>query len=130
MRNAILMMLLAVVSGRAAAEWVWVGDTSTAAIYWDPATIRRTGNIVNMGVLHDLKTAVLSETNGIHYASQKLQAEYDCKEEQWRMLYFSWYSGNMGGGKMVEYLADSFKWKPVPLGSGVEALWQLACGKK
>lgn len=130
MRKAILAVLLAVVSGSAAAEWVWVGNTSNAAIYLDSATIRRTGDIVNMGVLYDLKTAVLSETNGIHYASQKLQSEYDCKEEQWRVLYFSWYSGNMGDGKMVEYVADSFKWKPVPPGSGAEALWQLACGEK
>ncbi len=130
MRKAILAIVLAAVSASAVAEWVWAGDTSNAAIYFDPGTISRTGDIANMGVLHNLKTPVLSETNGIHYASQKLQSEYDCREEQWRMLYFYWYSGTMGAGKMVEYHADAFKWNPVPSGSAAEALWRLACGKK
>ena len=130
MHKAVLMTLLAAVSSSAAAELVWLGDTSDAAIYFDTATIQWTGDIANMAVLYDLKTPVLSETNGHYYASQRLQSQYDCKEGQWRMLHFSWYSKNMGGGKMVEHVADSFQWKPVPPGSGVEALWKLACGKR
>jgi hypothetical protein len=130
MRKIVVTMLLTVMSSSAGAEWVRAGDTGNAAIYFDPATLSRAGNIVNMDVLYDLKAAVHSMTNGNQYASQKSQTEYDCKDKQWRMLNFSWYSGNMGAGKMVEYLADAFKWEPVPPGSGVEALWQLACGKR
>ena len=83
-----------------------------------------------MGTLHDLKSAIVSKTNGKPYASQKLQSEYDCRDVRWRMLHFSWYSRNMGAGEMVEYLADSYKWDPVPPGSGVEVLWQFACERK
>ena len=129
-RRAILLLLLAFASGSAAAEWVWVGDTSDAGIYADPAGMRRSDNVVTLGALYDLKRAVLSKTNGNRYASQILRSEYDCKEEKWRMLSYSWHSASMGAGKMVEELTDSFKWEPVPPGSGVAALWQFACGRR
>ena len=130
MHRAILTLLLALLSHSAAAQWVEVGDTGNATVYVDPATIRRAGSMVKMGTLYDLKTAVVSKTNGKRYLSQKMQTEYDCREARWRMLHFSWHSGNMGGGEMVESLSDSYKWEPVPPGSGVEILWQLACGRK
>lgn len=129
-RKTILMLLLAFASASAAADWVWVGDTSDAGIYVDPGSVRRSDDVVKMGVLYELKRAVLSKTNGNRYASQILQSEYDCRDEKWRMLSFSWHSGSMGAGKMVEELTDSYKWESVPPGSGVAALWQFACARR
>ena len=130
MRKAIVMLLLAVVSSGAAAEWVKVGETSSATVYVDPATVRRDGDLVKIETLYDLKAAIVSKNNGKAYTSQKSQSAYDCKEAQWRMLSFSWYSKNMSEGKMVEYLSDTYKWEPIRPGSGVEMLWQFACGKR
>lgn len=129
MRKVMLMVLPAVVSGSVAAEWVEVGYTSVATVYVDPATIRRNGNLVKMETLYNLKTAIVSMTNGKPYVSQKMQSEFDCKEEKWRMHYFSWYSRNMGGGEMVEHVSDSYAWRPVPPGSGNEIFWEIACDK-
>ncbi len=128
-RMIALAVLLAVVSSDAAAEWIKVGGASSADIYVDPATIRRTGNIVEVVALYDLKTAIVSKTNGIPYASQKSQSDYNCVETKWRMLQFWWYSKNMGEGKMVEAEADTYEWAPVRPGSGAQILWQRVCGK-
>jgi hypothetical protein len=48
MRKPILMMLLAVVSSSAAAEWVELGSNEISTAYSDPATIRRNGDMVKM----------------------------------------------------------------------------------
>ena len=130
MGKVILMILLSVVSGSAAAEWVKVAKLEAGSLYVDPATIRSDGNLVIIGTLYDLETPVINETNGKPYVSQKLQSEYDCKEKRWRMLEYSWYTGKMGEGQMVENFSDSYKLKPIPSGSAAEIMWKLACGKK
>lgn len=130
MLKAILMVLLAVVSHDAAAEWVKVAGASSADIYVDPATIRRTGNIVGVVALYDLKTAIVGAANDIPYLSQKSQTEYNCVEGKWRMVQFSWYSKNMGEGKMVESVTDSYEWAQVPPRTGANILWRVACGKQ
>jgi len=53
MRKAILMMLLAMASGNAAAEWVKVAETHRSVIYVNPASIRKVGHIVKMWSLAD-----------------------------------------------------------------------------
>ncbi|MCX7141995.1 MAG: hypothetical protein NT123_13130 [Proteobacteria bacterium] len=125
----ILTILLAIVCGNAAAEWIKLTELEAGSVYVDPASVLRDGDVVKLGSLYDLKSAIVSMTNGKPYASQKLQSEYDCRGEKWRMLHFSWHSGKMGEGKMVEYLADAYAWAPVPPGSGVQILWDFACGK-
>jgi hypothetical protein len=130
MRKAILMMLLAVVSSSAAAAWVKVVKLEAGSLYVDPATIRSDGNLVRIGALYDLNTPVIKETNGKPYASQKVQSEFDCKEKLWRMLEYSWYTGKMGEGQMVENFAESYKLKPIRSGSAAEIMWKLACAKK
>ena len=128
MRKAILIMLLAGVSSNAAAEWVEVGSSEKTTVYVDPATIRRAGNLVKMWNLIDLKTATLT-AGSKPYTSQMTQAEFDCKEEQWRRLYFSWHSGNMTRGEIVYSDSNPGTWEPVPPGSATEVLWKFACGK-
>jgi hypothetical protein len=129
-RRPVLALLLMVVSSSAAAEWIRVTELEAGSVYVDPATIRRDGDWVKMGTLIELKTAFVSKTNGRPYQSQKLQGEFDCEKEQWRQSSVSWYSGNMGEGKMVEYISDSYKWEPIRAGSAVEVLRQFACSKK
>jgi hypothetical protein len=130
MRKAILMTLLAVVSSSAAAGWIEAVSDERSTIYVDPATIRSDGNLVRIGALYDLNTPVIKETNGKPYASQKVQSEFDCKEKLWRMLEYSWYTGKMGEGQMVENFAESYKLKPIRSGSAAEIMWKLACAKK
>jgi hypothetical protein len=97
MRRAILTMLLAIVSSSATAEWVAVSRDETSAMYADPATIRRTGDMVEMSTLLDFKAAQ-ARPYGTPYMSQKTQHEYDCKGHRARIIHFLRYSETMGGG--------------------------------
>ncbi len=121
-------LLLAVVSGNAAAEWVQVGSNATTTAYADPATIRRAGDTVKMWDLLDFKAAL--EIHKKQYLSQKSQTEHDCKEEQSRILYVTAHSENMGAGVVVNSESGPGKWLPISPGSIRQSLWDFACRKR
>ncbi len=131
MLKVILMMLLAVVSNSAMAEWVKVYFNHTETIYADFASEQNEGNIVKMRSLSDYKT--LQKTrNGIAYLSTIEPGEYDCNEEKVRALSAFRYSKNMGSGKMVSR-SSSFlneNWAQLVPGNIDHVLWKHACGKK
>ena len=128
MRKALLMMLLGVVSSSAVAEWVEVGGNETTTTYADPATIRKTGNMVKMWHLLDYTKARGIEAHKPHL-SVKMQDEYDCKQERTRTIALSLHSGNMGEGEVLGTSTDPGKWQPVSPDTLVETLWEFACGK-
>jgi len=128
MRKVILMMLLAVVSNGAMAEWVKVGSNKNTAIYVDQTTIQRAGNMSKVWQLTDFNTP--NKDMGEEYLSTKDQNEYDCKEAKLRRRASSQHSKNMGGGKVVYSDSYTSKWKPVPPDSGLEILWKFACVKR
>lgn len=125
MRNAILMLLLAVTSGSAAAAWVLIGRNEITAAYADPASISRTGNVVRMRDMFDLKTARTLDKKP--YLSMTREVEYDCKEERSRLLSFSGHSKSMAAGEVVYSASDPHNWEPISSSSGNATLWKFAC---
>ena len=119
-------MLLAAVSSAAAAEWIEVDFDGNATFYADLATIRKAGDRVKMWTLIDYKTV----RAGNPYMSIRGQSEFDCKKERMRSLFLSFYSGNMGGGRVVDSDDDPSKWTRVALVPVNNSLWQIACGKR
>ncbi len=129
MRNAIAIMLLAVVSNNVFAEWVVLGGNDEFTTYVDSTTMRKTGNLVKMWNLKDFKASVAE--SGYAFLSSKEQREYDCQEEMTQLLSLVKYSGNMGnGGVVFSGSPASPKRISVVPGSAGEAEWQFACGKK
>jgi hypothetical protein len=122
-------LLLAVVSGGAAAEWIALGVNESSTIYADSATIAKAGDRVRMWHLLDFNSVQIKAT-GRRYISEKLQYEYDCKEERARLLSYLSHTGNMAGGAMVEGDWHPQKWEPVPEGSVIDYLRKYACGKR
>ena len=129
MKRLLMGLMLAITAGAASAEWTQSGEGESFIHYVDIATIRRNGNLVKMWDLMDYKT--VRTVSGISYLSDKSQIEYDCKEEKERMLAFTYFSGQMGNGKVV-YSNGAVKdeWEPIEPGSVAETLWKIACGKK
>jgi hypothetical protein len=80
MRKMILILLLAVVSSNAMAEWVAVNRSKYATGYANPATIVKDGNIAKMWSLVDCKT-ITRFIGGPPFMSIKSQEEFDCKEK-------------------------------------------------
>jgi len=122
------MTLLTAVSSSAMAEWVKVSDGSLgSSTYANPATVHRSGKIVDMLDMTDFKSA--QTFNGIAYLSLTAQSQYDCKEELTRELSEDAYSGNMGTGKSVLNYGVR-EWHPVSSHNASESLLKFACGKK
>ena len=133
MRKFIMLLLLAMVSSGAAAEWVAMGSADSGDTYFDiyvDPTIHKSGNMVQMWVMFDFKTVQVDEY-GRQYLSDKAQHQYDCKDERSRTLYFTLHSGNMGHGNVV-YLGDGIRnnWIPISSDSISEGNWKIACGKQ
>src|SRR5688572_25185932 len=77
----VVMMVLAVASGVAVADWTKVATTeSDTDIYVDRATISKSGNLARMWILEDRKVA--DTFSGKTFLSAKLHYEYDCKDNQ------------------------------------------------
>lgn len=130
MTQLLLITLLFLSSGPGYAEWMWIDDKAKDGMttYANPDTIRRKGDRVKMWELFDFKTA--EHVAGKSHLSFKMQNEYDCTEARTRRLAGTFFSGNMGRGKVVYSNATKDKWGPVPPGSVNQDLWKLACSKK
>ncbi|MEK6707896.1 MAG: surface-adhesin E family protein [Pseudomonadota bacterium] len=127
MPKAMLMLLLAVVSSSAAAQWVRAGNDGEFAHYADLSTTGKTHNSrVRMRTLIDFKTAHRA-AQGITFLSSVTKVEYDCKEGESRDLHTKFYSGNMSRGRVVHVDNNPGVWESIQPGSMSEILWKAAC---
>jgi hypothetical protein len=126
MFRILIILLLAVVSGNVAAEWIRYSESESQTSYVDSRPPHRDGDKAKIWSLFVFKKVQF--TNGRPYISQKSQAEFDCKNEQWRINYYSYHTGDMASGELVISSADPTKWAPIPPDSGmIEGLWKLVC---
>ena len=132
MKRLVLLILLVLSSAPAYGEWVEVSvNVETGEkVYVDPDTIRRRGDIAEMWVLYDNKTA--QPAVGHAYLSKTVQNEYHCAEAMKRMVSVKEFSGHMGSGEVLHMNSSLFstaRWMPTRVGLG-ETLLKVACGKK
>ena len=120
-------LLLAALSGSAAAEWMILVDNDDYIAYVDPLTISRDGDRAQMSDLIDLKSPRPSPRGNPH-ASSKSVSEFDCQGPRMRPLVFTLHSDQMGDGEVVEDVAISGGWLPVTPGTLLDVLWRYACG--
>ena len=129
MKKLLLTLLapLLLVTGSAWAEWVWVAESDNANLYIDPSTIRKDGNLVKVWKISDLK-----QRHKDGELSRRVRAEYDCKEERYRVLSLSEHSGPMASGTTLfthDYLGEPDKWKQIPPESVGETVQKIVCSK-
>lgn len=126
MRKLALMILLAVVSSNAMAEWVKVGHNEGITIYTDPSTISRADDLVKLWKLVDYQKAPAQNFTK-PFKSFKVHIEFDCKEGNSRRVAQTFYSDNMGEGDAV--LAENID-EHWTLHNLADTLWKIACEKK
>lgn len=129
MCKVILMVLMAIVSSNAVADWVEVGHNEVATVYADPTTIRKAGNRVKMWHLIDYKMVQVPEKPFKPYTSMRGHIEYDCKEEQSKILSTLFDTGKMSEGGTVDIDSEPGQWESFPPRSFNESLWKIACNK-
>jgi len=130
MKKLLLTLALVFISTDTMAEWTKVGESDRKGgytAYADLASIRKAGNRVKMWILFDYK--IEQKASGTNFLSEKIRREYDCAEEQMRVLAFSLFSWNMEKGELVRSYSQPQKWEEVQPGSMDEAEWKVACGK-
>ena len=128
MARLLLMIILALSSGPAYAEWEPVNtNNSGETMYVDRGTILRTGDMVKMWALYDFTT--IQSVWNVSFMSRESQREYDCIGKRTRRITLTYFSGNMGSGTVVYSDADEHKWEPVQPHSVSEILWKVACSK-
>ena len=125
----VLVTLLVLSSGPVCAEWELVSgdDAAKLTVYVDRDTIQRKGNLATMWQLYDYRT--IQTVAGDSLLSIQRHNEYDCTAERTRMLAYTWFSSNMGKGRVVYKTADAQPWEPVVPRSINQSLWKVACSK-
>ena len=123
MKNLAFVLLL--LSTPAWAEWTRVDGNEDSDAYVDLATIRKHGNVLNVWVLLDYKTA--HQWSDLLYWSLKTQREYDCDGKRQHTLNSLFHSEHMGSGESVYTVPGGTSWAALPPDSIDETLWKFTC---
>ena len=101
MKRLLTTIVLFLVCCAANAEWRFVSTDDTGDKYYaDPATKKRTGNIVRIWTLVDyVKKPLVS--HGIAAHSIRGYMQFDCNERSSLLLDMTAFNGNMGKGEIV-----------------------------
>jgi hypothetical protein len=118
-----LLALFLLFTGSAWAEWVFIGSTTKADVFIDPATIRKDANLRKVWQVYDLK----QRDKGV--LSDRGRAEYDCSQERYRWLYSSTHGGAMASGELLSSDANIGAWRDIPPDSIANEVLQIVCGK-
>lgn len=120
----LFLVCLMMLAGSAWAEWVVFGESDTATSYFDPATIRKDGNMRRVWQLQDLR-----ERGRGGEMSRRMRYEYDCKQERMRILGISGHSRSMAGGEILLTAGEDNNWEAIAPGTVAETMLEIACAK-
>ncbi len=121
------LLLLALASADAMAEWNKFGTLSEASVYIDRASIQRHAGVARMWDLFDFRSA--QEVDGKNYLSLKSLAEYDCAEQRTRPLRIIAFTRNMGNGSVASSMESAGPWENIVPSTMEESLWRQACSR-
>jgi hypothetical protein len=128
--RALGALLLALLSGGAAADWTPVrSDGDIYSAYADQASIRPRGANVSMSGLYDFRRRDFTP-DGKGLFSTVVLREYDCAGRRVRLLSAISFAEHMGAGEAVSTSAETGRWESIVDGALDEAYWKIACAGK
>jgi len=120
------LILFALLSESAMAEWVRVDSNDKVTVYADPSTSRKKLYIVRVSSLFDFK-AEHTSSDGKTYQSIMRETDFNCRENLQRMVSFSIHSGKMAKGKVLNNGSDPQDWQPVSKSGIAQSMKNFAC---
>ncbi len=120
----LFLVCLMMLAGSAWAKWVMYFEAKTITYYYDPATIRKDGNMRQVWRIQELKQRIADGEK-----SRRMRIEYDCKEERYRILSASIHSEPMAEGKVIYSEIKDNIWTVIPPASASEAMFKIVCAK-
>ena len=128
MHKTIPMLLIAVMSSSAAAEWSEIGGDNKVTTYIDPPTVHQSGDKATIWTMIDYRLG--KDFKNDKFLSAKVKSEFDCKKKQMRNVYIFMYSRNMGAGDVLYKGKNlNLKWTPIVPGMVGDGEFRIACGK-
>jgi hypothetical protein len=115
---------LMLLTGSAWAEWVRYAENDENSFYFDPATLRKDGNMRRIWELTNFK-----QRDKYGSISSRSRCEYDCKHERYRVLTVSEHSEPMAGGSVTRHQYDGGPWADIPPNTVSEVLFKIVCSK-
>ena len=115
-----LMML----TGSAWAEWVMYDWNDTTTYFFDPATIRKDGNMRRVWELVDSR-----ERQKDGSMSLRLRIEYDCKNERMKFLGISVHTEPMARCTVLGTASESKNWTEIAPNTAPETMLKIICAK-
>jgi hypothetical protein len=120
----LFLVCLMMLAGSAWAKWLMYFEDKTITYYYDPATIRKDGNMRLVWRVQELKQRTADGEK-----SRRMRIEYDCKEERYKILSASTHSEPMAEGKALYAENRDNIWKVIPPASASEAMFKIVCAK-
>lgn len=119
-----LLLLSLFVTGSAWAEWIKIDSMEVSILYIDPATIRKEGSLRKVWTLFNLKQRATDGTMSI-----RSRQEFDCKDEKYRFLTMTKYTGPMTEGKMISNGENPSDWFEIPPDTSAESFLKIVCAQ-
>lgn len=124
MKKLFVILAALLVSGNVMADLLQLSDDGQEVAYADSNTVRKSGDVISMWSLYDLKdTRYLARKP---YQSIRYQMDYQCRKQQVRIRGWQYFSGKMGEGELIYKDAFTDIWTPI---EGVESEWRFACNE-
>lgn len=121
----LLVVLLAMGSMAAHAEWIRVSSTRQSVFYVDSNKSPRVGDNVMVWVLRDHKQMLPGQ--GLAVRSSKDQIEIDCAVRRVRRIFSSDHGRRMGEGPMLHSEHGPMSWNAVALHTPISRIADVAC---
>jgi hypothetical protein len=123
MKKLFLLGLMMLASS-AWAEWGKYASSDGVEFFFDPSTVRKSGNFSKVWVIYNLP----STKDGA--SSYRLRKEFDCSNEKFRALYFSMHTKKFAKGEVLESSDEpDSHWSEIPPRSPVRILHAIVCAK-
>jgi len=120
----LFLVCLMMLAGSAWAEWVMYGGEETSIFYYDPATVRKDGSMRRVWELQDLRKR---RNNGV--MSRRMRSEYDCKQEQYRILALTSHTEPMADGMPFGTAGEDNTWRAIAPDTIAETIFNIVCAK-
>ena len=111
MRALTFALLIIAAAPAAAQEWLAFWKNPTFDYYLDPESIRVNGHLRRVWSLMNWK-----KPTGKGELSRRLLFEYDCTEERYRVLSWSWFTDGMATGTQFSGKSSAVEWQYIPPG--------------
>lgn len=118
----IVALLLMNLTAAAWAEWVKYTEVDSAAIYYDPTTIKKNGNLRRVHEIQDLE-----QRNSAGYQSYRVLSEYECSAARFRELGVSGFSERMARGTPLAMSHSTTSWSYVAPNTPAAAMLRIVC---